>query len=136
MEDDSAHAMPRRRACTQDIVTVIGHEDNPGQASAFARASAMIADSVFFKPVDGGMNHYTLMGERPSNYEILIQLFEVKVAEFDARSDSLTSVTVCPQGQPRMCNLSTLPFDALSKSLMVWGDATSEYHVSATMFLS
>lgn len=82
---------------------------------------ADVLDMFFFQPVmDGRSASYTtFLGEQIS-FDVLVQPFSLKQAEFDLGSASFTSITAMSEGEPTSCSLSEIPFDVLSKNLIAW----------------
>lgn len=112
-------------------------QHNTGRARdrAGARPPDMTASStdhannmVFFKPLDN-IAHLTLMGDAPRKCDFMGQTFSILSA-------SAQHVSVGrPFGQPKLANLSHIPYDVLSSKLKIWDFEESGFHITEKMWL-
>lgn len=92
----------------------------------------------FFRPVDGGMSHYTIMGEQPIPFDIMAQQLFVKDVTYESNGeeDGLPmSVSLSSPQDPLMwaCNFGQIEFDILARSLLVWQENDVSYTVNASL---
>lgn len=91
----------------------------------------------FFRPVDGGMSHYTIMGEQPIPFDIMAQQLFVKdvTYESDGEDGLPMSVSLSSPQDPMMwaCNFGQIEFDILAPSLLVWQENDVSYTVNASL---
>lgn len=93
----------------------------------------------FFRPVDGGMSHYTIMGEQPIPFDIMAQQLFVKDVDVTYESDGEDglpmSVSLSSPQDPMMwaCNFGQIEFDILAPSLLVWQENDVSYTVNASL---
>ena len=96
--------------------------------------TSTVESIFFFQPLTDGrtVGYTTFLGEQ-LQFDLLVQPFTVKQAEFDHDTGKFSSIAALAEGEPITCALADIPFETITETLQVWHARELYYQVSVPM---